>query len=156
MISVPENIYLKAGPTRFPGAQSASVHPELPQEALKVNTCSSTRFSLHPGRWQTPLLFSFWQFSWQVPICSWHIWLTWAKKRKQRPKSHHRVLWALCNKKAYLRQKRLFQHRPRKKILLWLELLSRDSQLSPANIWPKQSLFCWYKSLIFERFVTSV
>ena len=63
MISVPENICLKSGPTRFPGARSASLHPELPQEVLKVNTCSSTRFNLHPGRWQMPLLFTCWQFS---------------------------------------------------------------------------------------------
>ena len=29
--SVPKNIDLKTCPTRFPGAQSASLHPELPQ-----------------------------------------------------------------------------------------------------------------------------
>ena len=49
--------YLKTCPTRFPGAQSASLHPELPQGLLKVNSYSSVGFSLHRGRWQMPLMF---------------------------------------------------------------------------------------------------
>ena len=32
--------HLKSCPTRFPGAQSASLHPELPQRVLKINSCS--------------------------------------------------------------------------------------------------------------------
>ena len=52
--------YLKTCPTRFPGAQRASFHPELPQGLLKVNSCSSMGFTLHRGRWQMPLLFSHW------------------------------------------------------------------------------------------------
>ena len=57
--SVPKSInYLKTCHTRFPGAQSASLHPELPQGLLKVNTYSSMGFNLHRGRWQMPLLFS--------------------------------------------------------------------------------------------------
>ena len=47
--------YLKTCQTRFPGAQNASLHPELPQGLLKVNSYSSKGFSLH-GRWQMPLL----------------------------------------------------------------------------------------------------
>ena len=46
--------YLKTCLTRFPGAQSASLHPELPQRLLKVNNCSSTGFNLCRGRWQMP------------------------------------------------------------------------------------------------------
>ena len=34
--------YLKTCPSRFPGAQSASLHPELLQEALEVSRCSSS------------------------------------------------------------------------------------------------------------------
>ena len=57
--SIPENIQLskdlsKTCPSRFPGAQSASLHPELPQGVLKVSSCSSTRFNVHRGRWQIP------------------------------------------------------------------------------------------------------
>ena len=54
--------YLKTCPTRFPGAQTASLYPELFREVLKVNSCSSTGFNLHRGRWQMPLLFC-WQYS---------------------------------------------------------------------------------------------
>ena len=64
---------IKSCPTRFPGAQSASLHPELTQGLLKVKSYSSMGLSLHRGRWQTPLLFSHWQCSWQVPICNWYI-----------------------------------------------------------------------------------
>ena len=32
--------HLKSCPTKFPGAQSASLHPELPQGVLKINSCS--------------------------------------------------------------------------------------------------------------------
>ena len=71
MKSVPENIYLKTCSTRFPEAQSASLHCELPQWVLKVNSCSGTGFNLCQGRWQMPLVFSHWQCSWQVPVCSW-------------------------------------------------------------------------------------
>ena len=40
--------YLNTCPTRFPAAQSASLHPEpVPQAVRKVNSCNSTRFSLH-------------------------------------------------------------------------------------------------------------
>ena len=46
--------YLKTCPIRFPGAQSASLHPELPQGLLKVNSYSNTGFNLHRGRWQMP------------------------------------------------------------------------------------------------------
>ena len=70
MQSAPENIYLKTCFTRFPGAQSVSLHTELPQGELKVSSYSSRGFSLHRGRWQIPL-FSPWQWSWQVLICSW-------------------------------------------------------------------------------------
>ena len=54
---------LKTCSTRFPGVQSASLYPELPQQVLKVNSCSSTEFSLCRGIWQTPLLllFNHWQ-----------------------------------------------------------------------------------------------
>ena len=41
------------------------------QGVLKASSCSSTGFRLHRGRWQMPLLFSHWQCSWQVPVCSW-------------------------------------------------------------------------------------
>ena len=47
--------YLKTCPTRFPGAQSASLQTEFPQEVLKVNSCCGTVFNLCTGRWQTPL-----------------------------------------------------------------------------------------------------
>ena len=39
--SVPKN-YLKTCPTRFPGSQSVSLHPELPHGLLKVNSSNST------------------------------------------------------------------------------------------------------------------
>ena len=39
--------YLKTCLTRFSGAESASLHPDLPQGVLKVGSCSSTEFSLH-------------------------------------------------------------------------------------------------------------
>ena len=38
--------YLKTCSTRFSGARSASLRPELPQGVLKVNSCSSTGFTL--------------------------------------------------------------------------------------------------------------
>ena len=41
---------LKTCSTRFPGAQSASLHPELPW-VLKVSSRSSTGFGLCRGRW---------------------------------------------------------------------------------------------------------
>ena len=41
--------YLKTCPTRFPGAQSASLHPELPQGLLKINSYRSMGFNLHGG-----------------------------------------------------------------------------------------------------------
>ena len=63
--------YLKTCPTSFPGAQHASLHPELPKSLLKVNSCSSTGFNLCRGRWQMSLLFSCWRCSWQVSVCSW-------------------------------------------------------------------------------------
>ena len=46
-----------------PGAQSASLSTlNFPQGVLKCGSCSGTEFSLHRGRWQTPLLlFSHWQ-----------------------------------------------------------------------------------------------
>ena len=54
--------YLKTCSTRIPGAQSASLHTELPQSVLKVNSCNFTGFSLCRGRWEMPLLlFSLWQ-----------------------------------------------------------------------------------------------
>ena len=46
---------LKIYPTRFPGVQSASLHPELPQGLLKVSSYSSVGFNLHRGAWQMPL-----------------------------------------------------------------------------------------------------
>ena len=50
--------YLKTCPIGFPGAQTASLHPELPQGLLKVNsygnTGFNTGFNLHRGRWQMP------------------------------------------------------------------------------------------------------
>ena len=39
--------YLKACPTRFSGAQRASLHPDLPQRVWEVSSCSSTGFSRH-------------------------------------------------------------------------------------------------------------
>ena len=69
MKSVPENICTCS--TRFPEAQRASLHCELPQWVLKVISCSDTGFSLCQGRWQMPLLFSHRQCSWQMPVCSW-------------------------------------------------------------------------------------
>ena len=69
--SVPKNIYLKNCLTGLPGAQSASLHPELPRGVLTVSSCSSTGFSLLRGRWQMSFSFSLWQCSWQVPVCSW-------------------------------------------------------------------------------------
>ena len=47
--------YLKTCLTRFPVAQSASLHPELPQGLLKVSGFKSMGFSLRRGRWQMPL-----------------------------------------------------------------------------------------------------
>ena len=64
--------YLQTCPTRFPGAQSASLHPELPLELLKVSSYGSAGFNLCRGRWQRPLLFTCWRCPWLVPICSWH------------------------------------------------------------------------------------
>ena len=66
-----QNICLKTCPTRLPGAQSALLHPELPQQVLKVSSFRSAGFSLRRGRWRMPLLFSRWQPSWQLPVCSW-------------------------------------------------------------------------------------
>ena len=43
--------YLKTCPTRFPGTQSASLHPELPRGLLKVNSNSSLGFNLHRVKW---------------------------------------------------------------------------------------------------------
>ena len=41
---------------------SASLHSEIPQRTLMVNSCSRTGCSLHRSRWQMPLLlFSRWQ-----------------------------------------------------------------------------------------------
>ena len=62
---------LETCPTRFPGAQRASLHSELPQGVFQANSYRSMGFNLHRDKWQTPLLFSHWQCSWQVPICSW-------------------------------------------------------------------------------------
>ena len=45
--------FLKTCSTSFFGAQSAS--PSTLQGMLKVNSCCSTGFSLHRGRWQMPL-----------------------------------------------------------------------------------------------------
>ena len=47
--SAPKNICLKTCPTRFPGAQSVSLYPELPQGLLKVNSYSSMGFNLPRG-----------------------------------------------------------------------------------------------------------
>ena len=41
---------LKTCPTGFPGAQSASLHPEFPQGMLKVNSYSSMVFNIGRGR----------------------------------------------------------------------------------------------------------
>ena len=63
MKSVPENTQpSKELSHQIPGAQSASLHPELPQRVLKISSCSSAGFSLCRGRWQMPL-FSHWQCS---------------------------------------------------------------------------------------------
>ena len=43
MNSVPGNIYLKTHFTRFPGAQSAYLHPELPKGMLKVKQLQEHR-----------------------------------------------------------------------------------------------------------------
>ena len=45
-----ENIYLKTCLTRLPEAQSALLHPEIPQRVLKVNSFDSEGFSLCRGR----------------------------------------------------------------------------------------------------------
>jgi hypothetical protein len=59
IISVPKDIQLSKDLFhQIPGAQNASLHPELPQRVLKVNSCNSAGFSLHGSRWQMPLLFS--------------------------------------------------------------------------------------------------
>ena len=63
--------YLKACPARFPGAQSASLHPELPPELLKVNSYSSMEFSLHRGGWRVPVVPSS-----AVLLVSADVWLT--------------------------------------------------------------------------------
>ena len=62
--------YLKICLTRYPRAQSASLYPELPQGLLKVNSCSSTGFSLHRGSGKCPCC-CLWQYAWQEPVCSW-------------------------------------------------------------------------------------
>ena len=64
--------HLKACSARFPGAQSASFHPELPQEVLKVSSCSSTGFNLCRGKWRLPL-FSHWQMLSASAICHWQV-----------------------------------------------------------------------------------
>ena len=46
-ISSLKYLSIKICPTRFPGTHSASLHPKLSQGLLKVNSCSSTGFSLH-------------------------------------------------------------------------------------------------------------
>ena len=81
--------------TECPGAQSASLQPQLPQRMSKVNSCSSTGFNLHRGRQQMPLLFSHWQCSWQVPTYRWQtppktpgVLLSWSMH------SNSRVLWS--------------------------------------------------------------
>ena len=52
MKSVPKNIQpSKDLSHQIPGEKSASLHPELPQGVLKVNSCSSMGFSLCRGRW---------------------------------------------------------------------------------------------------------
>ena len=56
--------------TRSPGTQGASLHPELSQGVLKVNSYSSTGFNLCRGRWQMPCSVPG-KCSRQVPICSW-------------------------------------------------------------------------------------
>ena len=51
-----KNIYLKTCSTSFPGAQSASFSTPAPLQGVsKVNSCSSTGFSLCRGRMQMPL-----------------------------------------------------------------------------------------------------
>ena len=63
--SVSENIQLsKDLSNRFPGAQSASLHSELPQRVLKVNSYCSMGLSLQRGRWQSLVLLGRWQRSW--------------------------------------------------------------------------------------------
>ena len=53
-VSVLKNIQLsKDLPTRFPGAENASLHPELTRRLLKV---SSVGFNLHRSRWQVPFV----------------------------------------------------------------------------------------------------
>ena len=48
--------YLRTCSTSFPGAQSASFSTRNSlQGGSKVNSCSSTGFSLRRGRWQVPL-----------------------------------------------------------------------------------------------------
>ena len=56
---VPKNIQLSEDLShQIPGAQRASLGPELPQGVVKVNSYSSTGFRLRRGRWQMPLVFS--------------------------------------------------------------------------------------------------
>ena len=62
--SIPKNVQLKTCPIRFPGAQSAPLHPEPPERLLNVNSYSRVGFNLHRGRWKMPLLFSHWKCSW--------------------------------------------------------------------------------------------
>ena len=50
--------YLKTCSIRFPGGQRASLHPEIPQEGLKVSSCSSARFNLHrKWKWSRSALY---------------------------------------------------------------------------------------------------
>ena len=54
---VPQNIQLsKELSQQIPWSTECSLHPELPQGMLKVNSYSSVGFHLCKGRWQTPLL----------------------------------------------------------------------------------------------------
>ena len=70
-ISSWKQLTLQTSSTRFPGSQSARIQPEVPQGRLNIDSLSTRRFILHRGRWQTSLLFSCWQCSWQMSVCRW-------------------------------------------------------------------------------------
>ena len=62
--------YLKTH--QIPWSTECLTPPWTPSGVVKVNSYSSMGLNFHRGRWQMPLLFSRWQCSWSMPICSWH------------------------------------------------------------------------------------
>ena len=62
--------YLKTCPTRYPGAQSASLHPELPQ-GLSRSTAAAAQGSISSEAAGKCPCCCLCQYSWQEPVCSW-------------------------------------------------------------------------------------